>query len=507
MNTRNSNNPEYQNRQIHASFFFLPGRVAAILCFFLVMTVSPANAESMRAGTASAVITNETPRVMVNGRVSEGVHSDIKARVLVLNDGKQRLVFVTYDLNCLDVATPILRQRAQDELGLPPSRLILLATHNHNAPIQIVPDNFDYGQRLADTIFDTIKEAIANEKGPVTLEVGSGYGYYLISNGNAPADYEIQVLTVTHEEHPMAILFNQATHPFQSSRNRIDTGHPGFAMDMIEAALPGVQAMYATASGGNQFPTSFFEIRNWLQENESRSIAYIDRHLEKHARNYGRKLSDIVLDVVAGDMTDVTGPLTSRMEIIPLPLADPISEEEARKKLEGVPDDTGFVPYPHEHRSTNWLRMLLRYYEKDLPFPTQTTDMICTDDTYLIHKEDTGLLEKYDYAIHDRFPSIYEEVIVATIGTMPLVAMQGEIVAPIGARIKDAFRTDGPILVFGYMGEHNLYIPTREMVRLDVYIPRTLRTQYASPVGWDPSVEEVMIDGVIKMVEEALDEL
>lgn len=476
-------------------------------CFFLFVlsiTISKADAVTMTAGTASAVITNQTPRIMVNGRVSEGVHSELKAKVLVLNDGHHRLVFVTYDLNCLDVATPILRQRAKDELGLHPSQLILMATHNHNAPIQIIPENFDYGRRVGDTIFDLIEEAMANEMGPVTLEKGSGHGYFLMSVGSAPTDFEIQVLTVRHEERLMALLFNHGTHPMQASRNQIDTGHPGFAMDMIEAALPGVQAMYATASGGNQFPTYFFEFRNWLQEHESRGIAYIDRHLEKKAQRYGEKLSDRVLGIVSNDMVDVTGPLTSRMEIISLPLADPISEAEALEKLKDVPDDIGFVPYPHEHRNTNWLRMLIRYYEKGLPFPTETTDMICTDDTYLIHKKDTELLQKYEYAIHDRFPSVYEEVIVATIGAMPLVAMQGEVVAPIGARIKDAFRTDGPIMVFGYMGEHNLYIPTRELVRLGSYQAGTLQTQYASPVGWDPSVEDVMVNSVITLVENAL---
>ena len=100
--------------------------------------------QQMSAGVAKGVITNSEPRVMVNGRVSEGTAEDIYARALVLNDGTNRLVIVTYDLNCLDVATPILRQLVRDELGIDPSRLILLATHNHNAPIQINPDNFDY---------------------------------------------------------------------------------------------------------------------------------------------------------------------------------------------------------------------------------------------------------------------------------------------------------------------------------------------------------------------------
>jgi len=145
--------------------------------------------------------------------------------------------------------------------------------------------------------------------------------------------------------------------------------------------------------------------------------------------------------------------------------------------------------------------MLLRYYDKGLPFPTRTTDMIGTDDTYLIHKSDTELLERYDDSIDDRFPNVYEEVIVSRIGELVFVAMQGEVCAPIGARIKDAFRRNHPIMVFGYMGEHNLYIPTRELVRQQAYQGIVIQIQYASPVGWAPEVEDEMVAGVVRMVE------
>ena len=41
----------------------------------------------MKAGVAKAVITNTEPRIMVNGRVSRGVLSDIHARALALMEG------------------------------------------------------------------------------------------------------------------------------------------------------------------------------------------------------------------------------------------------------------------------------------------------------------------------------------------------------------------------------------------------------------------------------------
>ena len=442
---------------------------------------------------------------MVNGRVSEGTAEDIYARALVLNDGTNRLIIVTYDLNCLDVATPILRQRVRDELGIDPSRLILLATHNHNAPIQINPDNFDYGEWLAERMLELIEEAITNEHGPVNVLFGGGHGYFITTRGDAPADYEIQLLKVMQGDQPVALLFNHGTHPAQASRSKIDAGHPGFAMDEIEAAIPGVQAMYADASGGNQYAVRPADYDQRATEARAAGPEALDAVMEEVARSLGHELATAVLEIADAELQDVTGPITSTMEVLSLPLAPPISREAALQLAEDFPPDVGFVAYPHRYRSTNWVRMLLRYYELGLPFPQTTTEMISTDDTYLIHRNDTELLDRYDYSIHDEFPSVYNEVIVARIGPMPLVAMQGEVTAPIGARIKDTFRRDMPIMVFGYMGEHNLYIPTRELVRRDAYQSQVIQIQYASPVGWSPEVEDEMINGVIEVVRSILE--
>ncbi len=482
-------------------------KLVAIVFFLVILSnsIAVAQTSTMKAGVAKAVITNTKSRVMVNGRMSQGTKEDLYARALVLNDGNKRLVIITYDLNCLDVGTPILRHRLQKELGISQEYLILLATHNHSAPIQINRDNFDYGRWLADRMFDLVKEAIANEQDDVRLELGSGMGYFVFSVGNAPVDYEIQLLRVMTDDKPMAMLFNHGTHPVQAAWNKVEAGHPGYAMEEIEAMYPGVQAMYADASGGNQFVERTLEFQDAMREARAESIEKLDALLEAKARETGRKLAEAVKKINDGKFQDVTGPIFSKIKILSLPLAPPISKEEVLELSKTYPEDLGFVEYPHPHRGTNWVRMLLRYYEKDIPFPKTTTEMVCTYDTYLIHKEDRELLDKYDYSLHKPFPCIYNEVIVTKIGPMPLVAMQGEIVAPIGARIKDAFRKEMPIMVFGYMGEHNLYIPTRELVRLNAYQAKTLQIQYASPVSWAPEVEDEMVKGVISVVKSVLE--
>jgi len=482
-------------------------RISPVLLGFLIAACcAAADTFEMRAGVAKAVISNHESRVMVNGRMSEGVAHDMHARA-VLDDGTAPFVIITYDLNCLDVATPILRVRARDELGIPVDRLILLATHNHNAPIQINPDNFDYGEYLANTMFDLIVKAQQNLVGPVTIEYGHGDAYFAMARGNAPTDYEIQVLRVArHTGAPVALLFNHGVHPAQATMNRIDAGHPGFAMDRVEAAMPGVQAMYCDASGGHQFVVRDKGFGDRLKAARARGPQATDALLTESARALGQELAEATLAILDRPMIDVTGPIRSKRTVLDLPLADPIPRAEAKQLAQRVPEEVGLVPYPNRYRGTNWVRNLLAWYDKGLPFPKTTTEMICTDDTYMIHASDTEMLAEYDYSIHDQLPCVYEEIIAATIGPMPFVAMQGEVCAPIGMRIKDAFRRDMPIFCTAYMGEHNLYIPTRELVRLDAYQSRVIQIQYASPVGWAPEVEDQMVDGVIELVESLLDE-
>ncbi len=456
-------------------------QLAAVLAFAVVCGVafaSPADAveATLKAGTAKAVITPKEPLTLVTGKLPEGKDHDIFARCLVLDDGTSRLAFITYDLNCLDVATPILRQRCRDELKLDASRLVLLATHNHCAPIQIVPRNFAYGRWLAERLFQLVQEAIANERGPVSVSFAAGPGYFVRSTGNAPTDYEIQSLKVTQGERIVALLFTHPTHPLQSSETRIDVGHPGYAVDNLEAKLPGALVMYADACGGNQFPDRGRIMYGTMEQ----------------VKALGGELSQRVLTIASGPGQDVTGPLRSTLEVISLPLAPPLSYEEAKEMAarRNVPRDIGLVPYPHPDRGTNWIRALLDHHEKKIPFPTRTTDRVCTDDAYLVQQYDTPR----------DFPCKYEEVIVSRIGPLALVAMQGEVCAPIGMRVKDAFRREMPIMVGAYMGEHNLYIPTRELVRLDAYQAQVIRIQYASPVGWAPEVEDEMVEGVVKVV-------
>ncbi len=430
----------------------------------------------LRAGTAKIDITPDRPRICASGDKPDPpvAYARLHSRVLTLFDGARRMVFVNYDLNCLDVATPILRERVERELGIPPAYLALLATHNHQGPIQIAADNFDFGRELAEKIFGAIRAAIASEDGPADLLFGCGYANLTRAQRSYAPDYELQLLKVIRGGRVAALLFNYPTHPQLGPRKMYGASHPGFAMEELETQFPGSVAIYADACGGNQYTFAPEGSADALQACKAR----------------GHELAQAALEVASGKLVDVSGPIESRLELVDLPLADPVPYPRALELARDVPMDAGLRAFPDPLRDTNWIRQLVRHYKEGLPFPKRVSEYVCTDEEFLLQQLSTPR----------RYPCRFVEVLGAQIGRLTLLAIQGEPLTEIGMRIKEVLRQRGPAMVFGYFAEHNLYVPTRENVRLDLYQAQALRVQYTCPVGWSLDVEDEILKGALAVV-------
>ncbi len=431
--------------------------------------------QRVNAGTGRVDVTPDRPRICASGDKPDPprAYAPLISRCLTLFDGRRRMAIVNYPFNCLDVATPILRERCERELGIAPEYLVLLATHNHQGPIQIVHENFDYGRELAEKIFGAIQEAIRNEEGPATLLFGNGYGYFTRSQLSYPPDYEIQMLKVEIGGRMRAMVFNHPTHPQLGPRNMYGASHPGFAMDEIEAKIPGSTAIYADACGGNQY-----------------TFAPDGADALESCKSRGHELAEAAIKIASGPLEEITGPIESRLKVLDLPLGPPIPYKRARELAQGIPMNVGFRAFPDPLRDTNWIRSLIQHYKEGRPFPTRISEFVCTDEEFLVTKLDEPR----------KYPCRFEEVLGAKIGKLTFLAIQGEPLAQIGMRIKESLRQRGPAMVFGYFGEHNLYIPTRENVRLDLYQSQVIREQYTCPVGWSLDVEEEMIKGALSVV-------
>ncbi|MHB9028684.1 MAG: hypothetical protein ACYC9O_07945, partial [Candidatus Latescibacterota bacterium] len=385
------------------------------LAFLTAVTfiASEGAALELKAGAAKGIITPDKYLKLTAGKLNDGTmldcdgkEGDLFARVLTLFDGTNRLVILTFDSNSLDVATPMLRERLKKELNIGPEFFMPICTHNHQTPMPRWKENFPYQRWLGEKMFALIKEAIFKEQGPVNVLFGTGEGYFVRSSGNAPADYEIQVLKVMKGRQVVALLSNQPTHPLQTGRTKLGAGHVGYAMDELEKMYPGALPLYGDACGGNQFMVA-----------EKASTIYSEMDQCKAG---GTKLAKAIQQIASGPMQDVTGPITSGMQTVSLPLAPPIPYTEALALARNIPLDAG---YDHAKvRGTNWIRALLKHYKEGIPFPANTGELILRDEGYFYPTADDNRA----------YPCRCEEVIAAKIGPMPLVALQGEVCAPIG---------------------------------------------------------------------------
>jgi hypothetical protein len=191
-----------------------------------------------------------------------------------------------------------------------------------------------------------------------------------------------------------------------------------------------------------------------------------------------------------GPLEEVTGALEGHLTTVDLPLDKPVPYKRALELAEGIPLDAGLRGFPDQLRDTNWIRALVKHYKEGIPFPTRISEYVCTDQEFLVKEADNSL----------RYPCRFEQVLGARIGKLTFLALQGEPLAPIGLRIKEALRARGPAMVFDYFGERNLYIPTRENVRLDLYQAQSLRVQYTCPVRWSLDVEDEVVKGALAAV-------
>jgi hypothetical protein len=169
--------------------------------FFAVAAAPwPASAPTgkLRAGAATANITPLLGCSLAGGmtdRIGTEIHDELHVRALVLDNGHARLALATVD-SCA-VPRSIL-DRSKELTGLPPSHVLISATHTHSAPpaghlFQSVPDP-KYTEWLTVRIADAIKLA-ANRLQPARIGWAVGredrlvfHRRYFMKPGTIPPD-------------------------------------------------------------------------------------------------------------------------------------------------------------------------------------------------------------------------------------------------------------------------------------------------------------------------------
>jgi hypothetical protein len=229
------------------------------------------------AGAAEIVITPPygSPTLGAIQR-STGVHDDLYARALVLDDGEQEVAILSLDLIGMEFAlADEIRRTIAAHTGI--SHALVHCTHNHSAPFTIPWSVLGHrwlsgaGKGWRDGLAAKMARLVSQAKaqsGAATFRAGRApvrigtnrrleteRGVVMKPNPSGPVVPWVDVLRVDLlDGSPIAILFSHAAHPviIHGSSRLISAEFPGFAARKLEERIGGdVVAMFGQAFAAN----------------------------------------------------------------------------------------------------------------------------------------------------------------------------------------------------------------------------------------------------------------
>lgn len=289
---------------------------------------------ALRAGAARIDI---TPAAADLPRNFASVNDPIYARAIVVANGSTKAAMITVDIGGMSTETwSNVSRRAEAELGIPASQLILTATHSHSVPRLT-------GRAFEDQIFSAIQQADARLQ-PAQMDYGTGVSYVNVNrniidpenrrwwegpNYEGVSDKTVAVVRFRKPDgEPIAVFYNYAMHAVTNGQlDQISGDVPGEASRYLEASLGGdAVALWSNGAGGDQNPVYFnqtyelrdIRIKDYAKRGEDISNAMppggvgLDRNDPRVAllmgqqrqltRSYGQLLGEEVLHVARDGM-------------------------------------------------------------------------------------------------------------------------------------------------------------------------------------------------------------
>lgn len=300
------------------------------------------------AGSSFVVITPDKPMWMAGyasrNKPSEGVALDLYAKALFLKDkqGRQGAI-ITTDL--ISVPRPLrdaVARRIQNKFGIPATSLMMNCSHTHCGPelrtsesslVGLEPERDkqarEYAKLLEDKLVALVGAAIANSipsklsycraraAFAMNRRLPVGGSFRNSPNPDGPVDHDVPVLKVTGNDGKLkTLLFGYACHNTTIGIYEFCGDYAGFAQKYLEAAHPGVTAMFVEGCGGDQNP-------------------YPRRTIEL-ARVHGKTLATAVDAALQTPPLSVRGPLKIALSEVNLDYATPPTKDELQARLKST---------------------------------------------------------------------------------------------------------------------------------------------------------------------------
>lgn len=234
---------------------------------------------TLRLGMGASVITPYLDQPMAGyyyPRTADGVHDDLHARALILDDGRAPVVLVACET--IEMPRKVVdeaRRRIEKQLAIPPGRILISATHCHTGPQMTA----DYEQMLARRIGDAVVTASGRKQAgrlfAAAEQEGSlpHYRRYLMKDGNVrtnpgflnpdvvkpvgPIDPRVGVLFAEDEAGgPLLTWVNYAMHLDCVGGTLISADYPSFLARFLgRIKTPDMTTVFTNGAAGN--------INNW----------------------------------------------------------------------------------------------------------------------------------------------------------------------------------------------------------------------------------------------------
>ena len=219
-------------------------------------------------------------------RKSIGIHDELYAKTIILDDGKTKVVIISCDIIGIEQETILeTKKLTNKELGVLENNIVIHSTHTHTGAPTVsafeVNKNEDYLEILPKLLLGSVIEANNNLK-QAKIGFGSGkeedisfnrrylmkdgavrtnpgYGNKNIVKPAGPIDSEVGVIKIEDNTGKlMGILVNFACHLDTVGSDLISAEHPGLSSNnLISADFPGVISKIIKKIKGEDLIVSF----------------------------------------------------------------------------------------------------------------------------------------------------------------------------------------------------------------------------------------------------------
>jgi neutral ceramidase len=378
-------------------------------------------------------------------RNSSGIHDELWASAFCLSDGATKLIFIAVDTLFIssDSANGC-RQAIADATGVPPTNILISATHTHSGPLTtsvlawkedpvVPPPDSAYLEHFQRSIIESgvaAHGALAPARVAVSSATADGVGGNRL-NPNGPFDPEVGLLAIQRQrDHKLtALVLIYGMHPtvLHEDSQLVSSDFPHFTRQHLKEAFPNLTTLYHLGPCGNLSPRYHVQAQTFSE-----------------AERLGRRLGALVLQ---------------RLRSMPdTDFREDVSLAAAQEKVELIPNT--FLPVIEAEAALQKARQRYRELEREgSPHgPLRTAECIlfgCEEALTLARAQVSGEVAEWQEQY------CRAEVQVFRIGDLFIAALPGEQFVEYGLEIKRR-ATDRAFVISLANGELQGYIVTPE---------------------------------------------